>query len=59
MSESVFLTSSYTQLENCVEVAGGPGATAVRDSKNRELGTLLFTSVEWSRFLDAVKHDEL
>ncbi|WP_326552940.1 DUF397 domain-containing protein [Micromonospora sp. NBC_01813] len=37
---------------NCVEVAANiPGLVAVRDSKDREGATLLFTSREWHAFL--------
>ncbi|MEY9214308.1 DUF397 domain-containing protein [Thermobifida halotolerans] len=50
-------TSSYTQQQNCVEVADAPGVTAVRDTKNREQGSLLFSSTEWRAFIDAVKRD--
>ncbi len=50
-------TSSYTQQQNCVEVADAPGVTAVRDTKNRKQGSLLFSSAEWRAFIDAVKRD--
>ncbi|MDA0566651.1 DUF397 domain-containing protein [Streptomonospora sp. S1-112] len=52
-----FRTSSYTRSENCVEVADAPGASAVRDSKNRQMGDIQFPSTEWIRFLGAVKAD--
>lgn len=40
---------------NCVEVAGLPGVVAVRDSKNREAGALVFGSAAWRRAVAAVK----
>jgi hypothetical protein len=43
----------------CVEVAANiPDVVAVRDSKNRDGGTLLFTRSGWSAFLAAVKAGE-
>lgn len=44
---------------NCVEVATNlPEGVAVRDSKNREGGTLTFTREEWSAFVDGAKNGE-
>ncbi|MFC4588508.1 DUF397 domain-containing protein [Sphaerisporangium corydalis] len=41
---------------NCVEVASNlPGIRAVRDSKNATGPALVFTSSEWSAFLNGVK----
>jgi len=41
---------------DCVEVAVNlPGIVAVRDSKDRAGGTLVFTSVQWAVFLDGVR----
>lgn len=41
---------------NCVEVARLiNGGRAVRDSKNPEGSVFLFTSSEWSAFIDGVK----
>ncbi|MER7169705.1 DUF397 domain-containing protein [Micromonospora sp. NPDC000207] len=38
---------------NCVEVADNlPGVVGVRDSKDREGGTLTFTPTAWRAFLD-------
>ncbi|GAA1106905.1 DUF397 domain-containing protein [Nocardiopsis composta] len=50
-------TSSYTQQQNCVEVADAPGVTAIRDTKNRERGALLFSSGEWQALVEGAKHD--
>ncbi|MFI6074921.1 DUF397 domain-containing protein [Actinoplanes sp. NPDC051343] len=41
---------------DCVEVAVNlPGIVAVRDSKDRAGGTLVFTSTQWTVFLDGVR----
>lgn len=53
--EASWRTSSYTQQQNCVEVADAPGVSAVRDTKNRDRGHLLFASPEWRAFIDSVK----
>ncbi|MDA2803496.1 DUF397 domain-containing protein [Nocardiopsis suaedae] len=53
-----WFTSSYSGSHGeCVEVADSPGASAVRDTKHRELGALLFRSPEWRAFIDAAKRD--
>ncbi|MDA2809543.1 DUF397 domain-containing protein [Nocardiopsis sp. RSe5-2] len=54
-----FRKSSYSQgqSQDCVEVADAPGASAVRDTKHRELGALIFASPEWSAFVDAAKRE--
>ena len=44
---------------DCVEVAVNlPGIVAVRDSKNRAGGTLVFTPAVWAAFLDGVRSGE-
>ena len=43
---------------NCVEVAVVDDAVAVRDTKNREGGMLVFTAAEWSTFLSGAKNGE-
>ncbi|MFC3998203.1 DUF397 domain-containing protein [Nocardiopsis sediminis] len=51
-------TSSYSAGNgNCVEVADGVGASAVRDSQNRGVGVLTFGTSEWRAFLEAVRRD--
>lgn len=43
----------------CVEVADLPdGSRAVRDSKDRQGPTLLFTPAEWQAFVEGVKQGE-
>ena len=43
---------------SCVEVAHLAEAVAVRDSKNRDGGALLFTSAAWSAFVEGAKGGE-
>ncbi|RCV53241.1 DUF397 domain-containing protein [Marinitenerispora sediminis] len=54
-------TSSYSAASsnNCVEVADLSGASAVRDTRNRDKATLVFAATEWRAFLAAVKRREL
>ncbi|MDA2803622.1 DUF397 domain-containing protein [Nocardiopsis suaedae] len=54
-----FRKSSYSDRDNCVEVANDHSATAVRDSQHPERGHLLFSSAEWHAFLHQAKHDRL
>ncbi|GAA1983733.1 hypothetical protein GCM10009799_06400 [Nocardiopsis rhodophaea] len=59
--DRLYRKSSYSQptSNNCVEVADVPGASSVRDSQHRHLGSLVFEAVEWAVFVKAVKADEL
>ncbi|MFI6575194.1 DUF397 domain-containing protein [Nocardiopsis sp. NPDC050513] len=51
-----FRKSSYsTTVQECVEVADTPGASAVRDSTQPERGHLAFPSTEWTAFLEAAQ----
>lgn len=44
---------------NCVEVASNlPNVVAVRDTKDRDGGTLQFTPEEWVTFLSGVRQGE-
>ncbi|MFI1359533.1 DUF397 domain-containing protein [Streptomyces sp. NPDC020898] len=46
-------TSFYTQTENCVEVADNdPAKVMVRDTKDRDGGTLAFPPSSWMPFVD-------
>ncbi|MUL42635.1 DUF397 domain-containing protein [Streptomonospora sp. PA3] len=55
-----FRKSSYSQSEAaCVEVADWDTAGAIRDTKHRDLGALVFPSPEWRAFLAAVKDGEI
>jgi hypothetical protein len=53
-----FRKSSYSggQTQDCVEVADIPGASAVRDTQNRDLGVIAFPSAEWAALLHAATH---
>ncbi|MDX3094091.1 DUF397 domain-containing protein [Streptomyces sp. ME19-03-3] len=44
-------THSDTGGGNCVEVAFGPGAVLVRDSKDRAGARLAFTPAAWAEFV--------
>jgi Domain of unknown function (DUF397) len=39
----------------CVEVGKAGNAVAIRDTKDRDSGTLAFSSAAWSRFLGSVR----
>lgn len=57
-----WFTSSYSNDQGgaCVEGARLHGARmAVRDSKDREVGTFVFPAASWGAFVDAVKQDTL
>ncbi|RNL87533.1 DUF397 domain-containing protein [Halostreptopolyspora alba] len=55
-----FRKSSYSATEShCVEVAEQDDAGAIRDTKHRDLGALVFPSPEWRAFLTAVKDGEV
>ncbi|WP_435107274.1 DUF397 domain-containing protein [Nocardiopsis synnemataformans] len=59
MSSSIpadlFRKSSYSQPQNCVEVADLPTGSAVRDTQNREQGHLMFAAREWAHLVTTVK----
>ncbi|MFG2223837.1 DUF397 domain-containing protein [Streptomyces sp. NPDC048644] len=51
-------TSTYTNGDggNCVEVADDlPGIVPVRDTKDRDGGTVIVPAAAWGRFITAVK----
>ncbi|MCK9871691.1 DUF397 domain-containing protein [Nocardiopsis dassonvillei] len=51
-----FRKSSYSQPTggNCVEVAETEGGAAMRDTKNRAQGHLMFTPTEWAAFMSTM-----
>lgn len=56
MQRGIWFKSSYSGTSsNCVEVADLGNSTAVRDTKHRDLGMLLFPSPEWQTFLSSTK----
>lgn len=40
---------------SCVETASNGSVVAVRDTTDRDFGTLVFTSNDWSAFLGTLK----
>jgi hypothetical protein len=55
LSSAAWGKSARSGSNGCVEVAFVGGQVAVRDSKNRDGSVLLFTSLEWKAFIDAVR----
>jgi hypothetical protein len=41
--------------ENCVETASGSGAVLVRDTRDRDGGTLAFSAGAWERFTASLR----
>jgi Domain of unknown function (DUF397) len=65
MSRKAFLTvveykiSSFCNFGNCVEVGQLPeGSVSVRDTKDPERRSLVFTGEEWGAFVKGVKNGE-
>jgi hypothetical protein len=54
-----WLKSSYCDGQACVEVAWWRGGVLVRDSVRSEDRLLSFSATCWTRFVDAVKSDEI
>ncbi|MBE3001296.1 DUF397 domain-containing protein [Nocardiopsis sp. HNM0947] len=50
-----FRKSSYSERNNCVEVADLPGGSAVRDSQNPAAGHLEVPASEWRALLAGVR----
>jgi hypothetical protein len=42
----------------CIEVAKVADRFLIRDSKNHDAGTLVFTTQEWEAFAESIKRDE-
>ena len=57
LSRAAWQTSSYSgNGGNCVEVARNlPGVVAVRDSKNPDTGTLVFSPAAWNALLGSIR----
>lgn len=54
-----YRASSFCSMGNCVEVGRAPdGSVAVRDTKDRDRGPLVFTVDEWTAFVLGVKSGE-
>ncbi|MGW1682114.1 DUF397 domain-containing protein [Saccharopolyspora sp. NPDC002376] len=50
-----FKSSYSTSSQGCVEVAMTPEVIGVRDTKDRDRGTLVFAPQRWSDFVNSVK----
>ncbi|GAA2782479.1 DUF397 domain-containing protein [Saccharopolyspora taberi] len=56
LSDAKWFKSSYSPTQDeCVEIALGPDVVGVRDTKDRDGGTLVFDGAAWSRFLNHLK----
>ncbi len=51
----IFRKSSYSDRNNCVEVADTPTGAAVRDSQNPGVGHLEVSATEWGALLAGVR----
>jgi hypothetical protein len=58
LAAAVWRKSTRSGSSGCVEVAFVDGQVAVRDSKNRRGGLLVFTPLEWEAFLGGVRDGE-
>ncbi|MER7011200.1 DUF397 domain-containing protein [Saccharopolyspora sp. NPDC000359] len=57
LPDATWFKSSYSATQDaCVEVAMVPGVVGVRDTKDRDGGTLVFNSAAWAGFLTQVKN---
>ena len=57
-NEFVKSTQSQYSWNKCVMIARKDGFVGVRDSKDSEKNTLIFTNDEWEAFLDGAKKGE-
>ncbi|MGW1677888.1 DUF397 domain-containing protein [Saccharopolyspora sp. NPDC002376] len=56
LANATWFKSSYSPTQNeCVEVAMVSGVVGVRDTKDRDGGTLAFSSTAWADFVAQVK----
>ncbi|MFV2010475.1 MULTISPECIES: DUF397 domain-containing protein [unclassified Micromonospora] len=56
LTEAHWRKSTRSDSGNCVEVADNlPGRVYVRDTKNRDGGTLAFAPSSWSSFVELAK----
>ena len=59
LSRAVWRKSSHSSANGqCVEVAHLDSAVAIRDSKNPDAGTLLFSPAEWKVFLGGIRQSQ-
>lgn len=55
IDQQAWRTSSYSEKIDCVEVAPLPGATGVRDSKDRDGGELRVPRASWCAFVRSIR----
>lgn len=55
---AIWRRPSSSTTSNSVEVAKLPGATAVRDSRQPDGSVLVFSTLEWSAFVAAIRNGE-
>lgn len=58
LSKAKWRKSTYTTVNECVEVAFVDGVVAVRDSKDPTGPTLVFTEGEWRAFTQGSKEGQ-
>jgi hypothetical protein len=58
LTAAAWRTSTFCDLNGCVEVALLDGRVAVRDAKDRSGPVLVFTAGEWEAFLGGVRGGE-
>lgn len=58
MTPNEWHTSNRCDSNSCVEVAGDPDGVLMRDTKDRDNGTLTFSPDSWAAFLAGIKNGE-
>jgi hypothetical protein len=58
LSSAVWLKSTFSNMNGCVEVAFVAGRVALRDSKDRHGPVLVFTPAEWEAFVAGMRAGE-
>lgn len=58
LTAAAWRTSTFCDLNGCVEVALVDGKVAVRDAKDKASPVLLFTAREWEAFTGGVRAGE-
>ncbi len=59
LSRLAWRKSSWCDESVCIEVAGTDGLVLIRDSKDREAGSLVFTRKEWNSFVERVRNGQI
>ena len=58
LSRAVWVKSTRSQHNGCVEVAFDDGQVAIRDTKDRQGPVLVFTANEWEAFIGGARDGE-